>query len=95
MSLIVHNRHPEYKTSNKIKNIAEFVEAFEISLQDLSKNGKQIDLKPEQVAAIKSLVHGHAGCPRNFANWFLAKALSIKYSWELRRRCQKIVPVFW
>ena len=42
--------------------MAESVEAFEFSLQetlkDLSKNGKQIDLKPEQGAAIKSLVHG-------------------------------------
>ena len=58
----VHNRHPEYKTTNKIKNMAESVEAFEFSLQetlkDLSKNGKQIDLKPEQGAARKSLVHG-------------------------------------
>ena len=57
-----HNGHPEYKTTNKIKNMAESVEAFEFSLQetlkDLSKNGKQIDLKPEQGAAIKSLVHG-------------------------------------
>ncbi|XP_068735388.1 ATP-dependent DNA helicase RecQ-like [Montipora capricornis] len=42
--------------------MAESVEAFEFSLQemlkDLSENGKQIDLKPEQEAAIKSLVHG-------------------------------------
>ena len=42
--------------------MAESVEAFEFSLQetlkDLSNNGKQIDLKPEQGAAIKSLVHG-------------------------------------
>ena len=42
--------------------MAESVEAFEFSLQetlkDLSKNGKQIDLKPEHGAAIKSLVHG-------------------------------------
>ena len=56
------NRHPEYKTTNKIKNMAESVEGFEFSLQetlkDLSKNGKQIDLKLEQGAAIKSLVHG-------------------------------------
>ena len=29
------------------------------TLKDLSKNGKQIDLKPEQGAALKSLVHGH------------------------------------
>ena len=54
----MHNRHPEYHTTNKIKNMAESVEAFEFSLQetlkDLSKNGKQIDLKPEQGAAIKS-----------------------------------------
>ena len=58
----VHNRHPEYKTTNKIKNVAESVEAFEFSLQetlkDLSKTSKQIDLKLEQGAAIKSLVHG-------------------------------------
>ena len=39
--------------------------AFEFYLQetwkfkDLSENGKQIDLKPEQGTAIKSLVHGH------------------------------------
>ena len=58
----VHNRHPKYKTTNKIKNMAESVEAFEFSLQetlkDLSKKSKQIDLKPEQGAAIKSLVRG-------------------------------------
>ena len=58
----MHNRHQEYKTTNKIKSVAESVEAFRFSLQetlkDLSKNGKQIDLKPEQRAAIKSLVHG-------------------------------------
>ena len=38
------------------------MEAFEFSLQetlkDLSENSKQIDVKPEQEAAIKSLVHG-------------------------------------
>ena len=42
--------------------MAESVGAFEFYLQetlkDLSENGKQIDLKPEQGAAIKSLVHG-------------------------------------
>ena len=58
----MHNRHPEYHTTNKIKNMAESVEAFEFSLQetlkDLSQNGKQIDLKPERGAAIKSLVYG-------------------------------------
>ena len=52
----VHNRHPEYKTTNKIKSMAESVEAFEFSLQetlkDLWKNGKLIDLKPKQGAAI-------------------------------------------
>ena len=51
----VHNRHPEYKTPSKIKNMAQSVEAFEFSLQEtlkeLLKNGKQIDLKPEQGAA--------------------------------------------
>ena len=51
---LVHNRHPEYQTTNKIKNMAESLEA----LKDLSKNGKQIDLKPEQGASMKSLVHG-------------------------------------
>ena len=70
--------------------MAESMEAFEFSLQqtlkDPSENSKQIDLKPEQEAAIKSLVHGQD---------VLAKALSIIYLWELRRRCQKIVPVFW
>ena len=43
----MHHRHLEYKTTNKIKNMAESVEAFEFCLQetlkDLSKNGKQID----------------------------------------------------
>jgi len=57
----LHNRHPEYKKTNQ-KTLAESVEGFAFSLQetlkDLSKNGKQIDLKPEQGAAIKSLVHG-------------------------------------
>ena len=42
--------------------MAESVGAFEFYLQetlkDLSDNGKQIDLKPEQRTAIKSLVHG-------------------------------------
>ena len=42
--------------------MAESVEAFKFSFQemlkDLSKNGKQIDLKLEQGAAIKSLVRG-------------------------------------
>ena len=45
----MHNRPPEYKTTNKVKNMAESVEGFEFSLQetikDLSKNGKQIDLR--------------------------------------------------
>ena len=45
----VHNRHPEYKTTNKVKNMAESVEGLEFSLQetikDLSKNGKQIDIR--------------------------------------------------
>ena len=43
----MHNRHPEYKTTNEIKNMAVSVEAFEFSLQetlkDLSKNDKQIN----------------------------------------------------
>ena len=42
--------------------MTESVGAFEFYLQetwkDLSENGKQIDLKPEQGTAIKSLVHG-------------------------------------
>ena len=42
--------------------MAESVGAFKFYLQetlkDLSENGKQIDLKPEQGTAIKSLVHG-------------------------------------
>ena len=42
--------------------MTESVGAFEFHLQetlkDLSENGKQIDLKPEQGTAIKSLVHG-------------------------------------
>ena len=48
--------NPEYKTTNDIKNMAESVEAFEFkeTLKDLSKNGKQIDLKPEQGAATKN-----------------------------------------
>ena len=60
---LVHKRHPEIRnTRNKIKNMAESVGAFEFYLQetlkDLSENGKQIDLKPEQGTAMKSLVHG-------------------------------------
>ena len=43
----MHNRHPEYKATNKIQNMAESVEALEFSLQetlkDISKNSKQID----------------------------------------------------
>ena len=42
--------------------MTESVRAFEFYLQetlkDLSENGKQIDLKPEQGTAITSLVHG-------------------------------------
>ena len=42
--------------------MTESVRAFEFYLQetlkDLLENGKQIDLKPEQGTAIKSLVHG-------------------------------------
>ena len=42
--------------------MTESVGAFEFYLQetlkDLLENGKQIDLKPEQGTAIKSLVHG-------------------------------------
>ena len=42
--------------------MAESVAAFEFylwqTLNDLSENSKQIDLKPEQGPAIKSLVHG-------------------------------------
>ena len=42
--------------------MTESVGAFEFYLQetlkDLSENGKQIDLKPKQGTAIKSLVHG-------------------------------------
>ena len=41
--------------------MTESVGAFEFYLQEtlnLSENGKQIDLKPEQGTAIKSLVHG-------------------------------------
>ena len=45
----VHSRYPEYKTTNKVKNMAKSVEGFEFCLQeklkDLSKNGKQIDLR--------------------------------------------------
>ena len=76
--------------------MAKSVEDFEFSLQetlkDLSKNGKQIDLKPEQGAAIKSLVRGQdvlAILPTGFG-----KSAIYQYSWELRR-CQKNLPVFW
>ena len=45
----MHNRHPEYKTTNKVKSMTKSVEGLEFSLQetlkDLSKNGKQIDLR--------------------------------------------------
>ena len=53
------------------------------TLKVLLENGQQIDLKPEQGAAIKSSVH-------NFTHWFWQKRyfmLFIKYSCELRRRC--------
>ena len=54
--------------------MTESVGAFEFYLQetlkDLSENGKQIDLKPEQGTAIKSLVHGQDVLSRNFTNWF-------------------------
>ena len=73
--------------------MAKSVEDFEFSLQetlkDLSKNGKQIDLKPEQGAAIKSLVRGQV-LPTGFG-----KSAIYQYSWELKRRCQKNLPVFW
>ena len=45
----MHNRHPEYKITNKVKSMAESVEGFKFSLQetlkDLSINGKQINLR--------------------------------------------------
>ena len=55
--------------------MAKSVGAFEFYLQetlkDLSENGKQIDLKPEQGTAIESLVHGQdVLANRNFTNWF-------------------------
>ena len=54
--------------------MTESVGAFEFYLQetlkDLSENGKQIDLKPEQGTATKSLVHGQNALSRNFTNWF-------------------------
>ena len=53
--------------------MTESVGAFEFYLQEtlnLSENGKQIDLKPEQGTAIKSLVHGQDVLSRNFTNWF-------------------------
>ena len=54
--------------------MTESVRAFELYLQetlkDLSENCKQIDLKPEQGTAIKSLVHGQDVLSRNFTNWF-------------------------
>ena len=54
--------------------MTESVGAFEFylhkTLKDLSENGKQIDLKPEQGTAIKDLVHGQDVLSRNFTNWF-------------------------
>ena len=54
--------------------MTEFVGAFEFYLQetlkDLSENGLQIDLKPEQGTARKSLVHGQNVLSRNFTYWF-------------------------
>ena len=74
--------------------MAESVGAFEFYLQetlkDLSENGKQIDLKPEQGTAMKSLVHG-----QDVLAILPTGSVFIKYSCELRRRCQNIVPVFW
>ena len=58
---LVHKRHPEYKKQNQ--KYGRVRGSFRIlssgnSLKDLSENGKQIDLKPEQGTAIKSFVHG-------------------------------------
>ena len=54
--------------------MTESVGVFEFYLQetlkDLAENGKQIDLKPEQGTAIKSLVPGQDVLSRNFTNWF-------------------------
>ena len=77
----VHNRHPEYRTTNKQE-----------TLKDLSENGKQIDLKPEQEAAIKSLVHGQdvlAILPTGVGKSAIYQILmGVK-------RCHKIVLGFW
>ena len=65
---LVHKPHPEYE--KQIKFMTESVGAFEFylreTLKDLSENSKQIDLKPEQGTAIKSLVHGQDVLSRNF-----------------------------
>ena len=54
--------------------MTESVGAFKFYLQetlkDLSENGKQIDLKPEQGTAIQSLVHGQDVLSGNFTYWF-------------------------
>ena len=69
---LVRKPHPEYKKQNQ--NMTKSVGAFEFYLQetlkDLSENGTQIDLKPEQGTAIKSLAHGQDVLSRNFTNWF-------------------------
>ena len=52
--------------------MTESMGAFEFYLQetlkDLSENGKQNDLKPEQGTAIKS--RNFTNLSRNFTNWF-------------------------
>ena len=57
---LVHKRHPEYKKQNQ--KYGRVHGSFRIylseTLKDLLENSKQIDLKPEQGTAIKSLVHG-------------------------------------
>ena len=69
---LVRKPHPEYKKQNKKYDRVRG--SFRIlslgNLKDLSENGKQIDLKPEQETAIKSLVHGQDVLSRNFTNWF-------------------------
>ena len=54
---LVHKPHPQYNQKyNGVRG--SFRIYLQETLKDLSENGKQIDLKPAQGTAIKSLVHG-------------------------------------
>ena len=88
----MHNRHPEYHTTNKIKNMAESVEAFEflcghISLLILCKISK---LRFERAMTNAAIIRSHIISPafKGKRNCF---SRTIYFSWALSWRLSKMV----